>query len=40
MHGVIGETVKLWNFEYGQNRDIFARDLAAGSRGAIFAEFD
>jgi hypothetical protein len=36
MHGVIGETVKPQNFEDGQNRDIFARDLVAGDRGAVF----
>jgi hypothetical protein len=37
MDGVIGETVKPRDFEYGQNRDIFTRDLAAGNHGAIFA---
>jgi hypothetical protein len=37
MNGVIGETVKPQDFGYGQNRGIFARDLAAGNRGAIFA---
>jgi hypothetical protein len=36
MHWVIGETVKLRSFEYGQNRGIFASDLAAGNLGAIF----
>jgi hypothetical protein len=36
MDGVIGETVKLRDFEYGQNRDIFALDLAAGNRVATF----
>jgi hypothetical protein len=37
MHGVIGETVKPGDFEYGQNRGIFGHDLAAGNRGAISA---
>jgi hypothetical protein len=40
MHRVIGETVKPPDFEYAQNRDIFARDSAAAERGAIFVGFD
>jgi hypothetical protein len=36
MDGVIGETVKPRDFEYGQNRDISGGDLAAGTRRAIF----
>jgi hypothetical protein len=35
MNGVIGETVKPRDFEYGQNRGIFGRDLTAGNRRAI-----
>jgi hypothetical protein len=37
MQRVIGQTVKPPEFEDGQNRDIFARDLVAGNHRAIFA---
>jgi hypothetical protein len=37
MQGVIGQTVKPPEFEDGQNRDIFTRDLAGGNHRDIFA---
>jgi hypothetical protein len=38
MHGVIGETVKLQEFQNAQNRDSFACDVAHDNPKAMFAE--
>jgi hypothetical protein len=36
MQGVIGETVKPWSSEYGQNRGIFAYDLVTKPSSSIY----